>query len=189
MNYLIVGLGNPGPEYELTRHNIGFLVLDRIADLAESEFTTVRHGEQALVRFKGRNLHLHKPNTYMNLSGKAVAYWVRELKVPMSQLLVVVDDLALPFATVRMKPRGSAAGHNGLTSIEESLGTQDYPRLRFGIGNDYPRGRQAEYVLSPFSSGEMAELTGAIDRTADMIRSFVTVGIDRTMNTFNKRDL
>lgn len=186
MKYLIVGLGNPGPEYELTRHNIGFLVLDRLADVEKADFQSVRHGEQAVIKFKGRQVHLLKPNTYMNLSGKAVSYWMQDLKVPLENILVVVDDLALPFAALRMKPRGSAAGHNGLTNIEQTLGTQNYPRLRFGIGQDFPRGRQADYVLSPFNPDEMAGLTQAIDRAVDMIRSFVAVGIERTMNSFNQ---
>ena len=185
MNYLIVGLGNPGPEYELTRHNIGFLVLDRLADVSSAEFRSVRHGDQALVKFKGRSLYLIKPSTFMNLSGKAVSYWLRELKISRENLLVIVDDLALPFSHLRLKPRGSSAGHNGLGNIEETLGDQNYARLRFGIGNDFPKGRQVDYVLSNFNTDEMAGLVTAMDKAIEMVRSFATVGIDRTMNAFN----
>lgn len=185
MNYLIVGLGNPGPEYELTRHNIGFLVLDRLADTEGTEFRPVRHADQAVVRHKGRSLHLIKPTTFMNLSGKAVGYWLRELKIQRENLLVVVDDLALPFAHLRMKPRGGSAGHNGLGNIEELLGDQNYARLRFGIGNDFPKGKQVDYVLSNFNTDEMAGLVPAMDRAIEMVRSFATIGIDRTMNSFN----
>lgn len=185
MNYLIAGLGNPGPEYELTRHNIGFLVLDRLADLEGATFKTGRHGEIAEVRFKGRHLLLLKPSTYMNLSGKAIAYWLQDQKIQKENLLVVVDDIALPFGNLRMKPRGSAAGHNGLGNIEAVLGGQDYPRLRFGIGNEYPKGGQVDFVLSNFSQAEFDALTARIDRSVEMIKSFCTAGIERTMNTYN----
>ena len=140
MKYLIAGLGNIGPEYELTRHNIGFLVLDRIADNHKIEFTTQRLADKAELKFKGKQLHLIKPNTYMNLSGKAIAYWLQELKIPKENLLVIVDDLALPLGTLRMRTKGSSAGHNGLKNIEQLLGGQEYARLRFGIGNDFQKG-------------------------------------------------
>ncbi|MFM9074890.1 MAG: aminoacyl-tRNA hydrolase [Bacteroidota bacterium] len=185
MKYLITGLGNPGPEYELTRHNIGFLVLDRLADLEGATFKVSRHGEVAEVRFKGRQLVLLKPTTYMNLSGKAVAYWLQDQKIQQENLLVIVDDIALPFGNLRMKPRGSAAGHNGLGNIEATLGGQDYPRLRFGIGNQYPKGGQVDFVLSNFTQEEFKSLTERIDRSIEMIKSFCTAGIERTMNTYN----
>ena len=185
MKYLIAGLGNPGAEYELTRHNIGFLILDRMADLEKADFATARLAEKTDIRFKGRQLSLIKPNTYMNLSGKAISYWMNELKIPKENILVVVDDLALPFGHLRMKPRGSSAGHNGLTNIETLLGGQDYPRLRFGIGNDFPKGKQVDFVLSNFNQSEIEQLVPAMDKAIEMIRSFCTAGIERTMNQFN----
>lgn len=185
MKYLIVGLGNPGAEYELTRHNIGFLVLDRLADLEQCTYSTQRLADKAEFKFKGRQVTIIKPNTFMNLSGKAVSYWMQELKISKEQVLVIVDDLALPFSNLRMKPRGSSAGHNGLGHIEAVLGTQDYPRLRFGIGNDFPKGQQSEYVLSNFTQDEFKQLVPAMDKAIEMIRSFCTIGIDRTMNQFN----
>lgn len=186
MKYLIAGLGNPGAEYELTRHNIGFLILDRMADLEKVNFSTARLAEKTEIRFKGRQLHLIKPSTFMNLSGKAIAYWMNELKIPKENVLVIVDDLALPFSSLRMKPRGSAAGHNGLSNIELVLGGQDYPRLRFGIGNDFPKGKQVDFVLSNFQQEELDQLVPAMDKAIEMIRSFCTAGIERTMNQFNK---
>ena len=151
MKYLIAGLGNIGPEYELTRHNIGFLILDRMADNKSISFNTSRYADKAELKHKGRQIHLIKPNTYMNLSGKAIAYWLQELKVPKENLLVVVDDLALPFGTLRMRAKGSAAGHNGLTNIEQLTGGQDYPRLRFGVGSNFGRGQQVDYVRLPWA--------------------------------------
>jgi len=186
MKYLIAGLGNIGPEYELTRHNIGFLVLDRIADNHKIDFTTQRLADKAELKFKGRQLHLIKPNTYMNLSGKAISYWLQELKIPKENLLVIVDDLALPFGTLRMRTKGSAAGHNGLKNIEQILGGQDYARLRFGIGNDYQKGQQVDFVLSNFSQEEFSNLPEIMDRAEEMIKSFCTAGPERTMNLFNK---
>ncbi len=185
MKYLIAGLGNIGPEYEVTRHNIGFLVLDRLADLQKTSFSQDRHAFVSEVKHKGRSLTLIKPTTYMNLSGKAVNYWMNELKITKQNLLVITDDIALPFGKLRLKPRGSSAGHNGLKNIEETIGGQDYPRLKFGIGDDYPKGRQVDYVLSPFSKKEFDTLTLEIDRCIDMIYAFCTIGIERTMNQFN----
>ncbi|MCU0419603.1 MAG: aminoacyl-tRNA hydrolase [Cyclobacteriaceae bacterium] len=184
--FLIVGLGNPGPEYECTRHNIGFLVLDRLADVQKAGFATQRLAEKALFKHKGKAIHLIKPNTYMNLSGKAMAFWMNDLGVAKEHTLVVVDDLALPFGALRLKPRGSAAGHNGLKNIEELTGGQDYPRLRFGIGSDFGKGQQVDYVLSPFTPLEFDHLTPRIDRACDMILSFCTAGIAQTMNQFNQ---
>jgi peptidyl-tRNA hydrolase, PTH1 family len=186
MKYLIAGLGNIGPEYELTRHNIGFLVLDRIADNHKIEFTTQRLADKAELKFKGKQLHLIKPNTYMNLSGKAIAYWLQELKIPKENLLVIVDDLALPLGTLRLRTKGSSAGHNGLKNIELLLGGQEYARLRFGIGNDFQKGQQVDFVLSNFSQEEFKALPAIMDRAEEMVKSFCTIGAERTMNFFNK---
>ncbi|AHM58286.1 peptidyl-tRNA hydrolase [Flammeovirgaceae bacterium 311] len=185
MKFLITGLGNPGPEYELTRHNIGFLVLDRLADREGVAFTTGRYADKAEIKFKGRQITLIKPNTYMNLSGKAVNYWLQELKTPKENLLVVTDDLALPFGKLRMRQKGSAAGHNGLTNIEQLTGGQDYARLRCGIGSDYPKGRQVDYVLSNFPLEQMNAMLPLLDKACDMIMGFCTIGIARTMSQFN----
>lgn len=186
MKYLIAGLGNPGAEYELTRHNIGFLVLDRLADVHKAQFSTGRLVDKAEVKFKGRQLHLIKPNTFMNLSGKAIAYWLQELKIPKENLLVIVDDLALPFGVLRMRTKGSAAGHNGLKNIELVLGGQDYARLRFGIGNDFAKGQQVDFVLSNFSQPEFDALPSTMDKAGEMILSFCTAGAERTMAQYNQ---
>lgn len=185
MKYLIVGLGNIGPEYELSRHNAGFLVLDRLADLNRTEFKTSRLVYTAEFRYKGKAIHLIKPTTYMNLSGKAVHYWLQKLQVPLENTLVVVDDIALPFGKLRVRARGSSAGHNGLTNIEEYLGTRSYNRLRIGIGDDFSRGRQVDYVLSRFTDEEIKRLVKILDQACEIIYSFVSVGINRTMNSFN----
>ncbi len=185
MKFLIAGLGNIGAEYELTRHNVGFLILDRIVDNKKAGFTTQRYADKAEIRFKGKQIHLIKPNTYMNLSGKAIAYWMQELKIPKTQLLVVVDDIALPFGTLRMRSKGSAAGHNGLANIEALTGGQDYPRLRFGVGNNFNRGGQVDYVLSNFNQEEIDALPALMDKAEEMILSFCTIGVDRTMSIFN----
>jgi len=186
MKYLIAGLGNIGPEYELTRHNIGFLILDRIADNHKIDFKTERLADRAELKYKGRQIHFIKPNTYMNLSGKAIAYWLQELKIPKENLLVIVDDIALPFGTLRMRTKGSAAGHNGLKNIELVLNGQDYSRLRFGIGNTFSKGQQVDFVLSNFSHEEITELPALMDKAAEMVSSFCTIGPERTMNFFNK---
>jgi PTH1 family peptidyl-tRNA hydrolase len=185
MKYLIVGLGNIGAEYELTRHNIGFLVLDRIADNHKIDFQNSRLADKAELKYKGRQLHLIKPSTYMNLSGKAVAYWLQELKIKKENLLVIVDDIALPFGSLRMRTKGSSAGHNGLKNIEQVLGGQDYSRIRFGIGNDYAKGQQVDFVLSNFGQQEFDELPTIMDKAADMVYSYCTIGAERTMNFFN----
>jgi len=186
MKYLIAGLGNIGPEYELTRHNIGFLILDRIADNHKIDFKTERLADRAELKYKGRQLHFIKPNTYMNLSGKAIAYWLQELKIPKENLLVLVDDIALPFGTLRMRTKGSAAGHNGLKNVELVLNGQDYSRLRFGIGNTFSKGQQIDFVLSNFSKEEIAELPALMDKAAEMVYSFCTIGPERTMNFHNQ---
>ncbi len=185
MKYLIAGLGNIGAEYELTRHNIGFLVLDQLAGRQDVSFEHSRYADKCDFKYKGRSIHLIKPTTYMNLSGKAVSYWIRELKLPKENLLVLTDDIALPFGNLRMRTKGSSAGHNGLKSIEQLTGGQDYPRLKFGIGNDFPKGRQVDYVLSNFTKQEFEELPFKIERAVEMILAFCSIGIERTMNQYN----
>lgn len=186
MKYLIAGLGNIGAEYELTRHNVGFLTLDRLADVKGLTWESNRLAFTTSYKLKGRQLYMIKPTTYMNLSGRAVNYWLKELKIEKSNLLVIVDDLALPFGKLRMRPKGSAAGHNGLKNIEETLNGSDYPRLRFGIGDDFPKGRQVEHVLGRMGNRELDELPEAMDRAIDMIEAFCTVGINQTMSQFNQ---
>lgn len=185
MKFLIAGLGNIGAEYELTRHNIGFLVLDQLADQQKIDFASARLADKAEFKHKGRSIHLIKPTTYMNLSGKAVSYWLQALNIPRENLLVIVDDVALPFGTLRMRTKGSAAGHNGLKNIEETLGDQEYARLRFGIGSDYPKGRQIDYVLGNFSKEEFDALPDVMKKANEMILSFCTMGAAKTMSLFN----
>lgn len=182
MKHLIVGLGNVGPEYALTRHNIGFMILDRLAAGHGLTFSTERLAQHAELRHKGRELHLIKPTTYMNLSGKALRHWMTELKVGKGNTLVVVDDLALPFGKLRLRAQGSSAGHNGLKNIEEVLGGQDYPRLKFGIGDNFAKGRQVEYVLGEFTAQEQAELPLFMDEAVDIILSIVLIGLSKTMS-------
>jgi peptidyl-tRNA hydrolase, PTH1 family len=185
MKYLVAGLGNIGPEYELTRHNIGFLVLDQLADQQQVTFSLDRHAEKAEFRFKGKTVHLIKPTTYMNLSGKAIAYWLQELKIPKENLLVILDDLALPFGSLRLRTKGSSAGHNGLKNIELLLGGQDYSRLRFGIGSEFGKGQQVDYVLSNFSQDEFTKLPEIMKKANEMVLSFCTIGAARTMSQYN----
>ncbi len=187
MKYLIVGLGNIGPEYELTRHNVGFLTLDRLADRESLHFESARLAFHCLYKFKGRQVHLIKPTTYMNLSGKAVNYWLQELNISRENLLVLVDDVALPFGRLRIKGKGSAAGHNGLKHIEQTLGGTQYARLRIGIGDDFPKGKQVEYVLGRWSQEEIDELPMIMDKAIEAIKAFCTHGIDKTMNNFNQQ--
>ncbi len=185
MKYLVVGLGNIGAEYELTRHNIGFLTLDRLADTKEAKFEMNRHAFYTEIKYKGRSIHLIKPTTYMNLSGKAVKFWMQELKVEKSNVLIIVDDIALPFGKLRLRTKGSSAGHNGLKNIEDLTGGQDYSRIKFGIGDDFQRGQQVDYVLSKFSHKEFEELPFAMDKAIDMIFGFCTIGAARTMTEYN----
>jgi PTH1 family peptidyl-tRNA hydrolase len=185
MKYLIIGLGNIGSEYELTRHNIGFLVLDKLAHENRVSFKSSRYASTIEIKYKGRQIHLIKPNTYMNLSGKAVNYWMKELKISKENILVIVDDIALPFGNLRMRTKGSAAGHNGLKNIEELTGGNEYPRLKFGIGNDFHPGHQVDYVLSNFSKEQLKTLPEKIDKAISMILSFTTAGIQMTMTQFN----
>jgi PTH1 family peptidyl-tRNA hydrolase len=185
MKYLIVGLGNVGTEYAYTRHNVGFMVLDQLAKMQEAIFQLDRLATLATCKYRGRTLYLIKPTTYMNHSGRAVAYWLNKLKLPVEQSLVVVDDVALPFGKLRMRTQGAPAGHNGLKSVEASLGTQVYPRLRMGIGHDFPKGHQADYVLAPFTEKELETLPVPLDRACQMIYAFCTLGIVRTMEQHN----
>lgn len=185
MKYLIVGLGNIGEEYENTRHNCGFMAVDCLLKGTDARFSLERHAYRAELRHKGRSLIVIKPTTYMNLSGKAVKYWMTTEKIPLENVLVVVDDIALPVGTIRMKKQGSGGGHNGLGNIEEMIGSNAYCRLRIGVGNDFPRGRQIDYVLGHFSSEELAILEPKLEQAAEMIRCFATQGADRAMNLFN----
>lgn len=187
MKYLIVGLGNIGDEYRDTRHNIGFHVLDAFAKASNIVFKDGRYGATADLSLKGRQLVLLKPSTYMNLSGNAVRYWMQQEKVPLENVLIVVDDLALPFGTLRLKPKGSDAGHNGLKHIAATLGTENYARLRFGIGNNFPKGAQIDYVLGHFSEEEKQQMGERIDTACEIIKSFCLAGIAITMNQFNKK--
>ncbi len=183
--YLIACLGNMGPEYIDTRHNAGFMVADSIADAAGVPFESKRYGDMAVVKVKNCELMLLKPSTFMNLSGVAVRYWMNKEKLPLDQLLVVVDDLALPFGTIRIRKQGSDAGHNGLKNIAAQLGTQAYARLRFGVGNGFPRGGQIDYVLGKFSPEEMAKMPEVLKHAADAVRAFCLSGPDFAMNHYN----
>lgn len=182
---LIVGLGNIGAEYQHTRHNIGFDVLDELSNQEGFAFETQKLGQVAWHKYKGRILIFLKPNTYMNLSGKAVKYWMQQEKISQNNILVITDDLNLDFGTIRMKSKGSDGGHNGLKDIQLKLQTHEYPRLRFGIGASYQKGRQVDYVLSPWSPEEKKALPERIDTCAKMVLSFATVGLQNTMNLFN----
>lgn len=187
MKFLICGLGNPGAEYENTRHNIGFKVLDKLASEENLQFRQQRFGLMAEYKFKGRTLLLLKPDTYMNLSGKAVNYWLKAEKIPLEKFLVITDDLALPFGTIRLKGKGSNGGHNGLGNIQEILGTTDYPRLRFGIGNEFSKGSQVRYVLDAWNAEEESKLPERLGKCTELIRSFCTRGIQLTMTDFNNK--
>lgn len=187
MGYLIAGLGNIGAEYQNTRHNIGFMVLDYLAKESGTNFISSRYASVAEISIKGRKITLIKPSTYMNLSGKAVSYWLREKKTERENMLVISDDLALPFGTIRMRKQGSEGGHNGLKSITESLGGNNYARLRIGIGDNFSRGGQINYVLGTFGEEEQAELQFIIERAAKAIEAFVLLGPDRAMTTCNAR--
>ena len=187
MKYLIVGLGNIGPEYQDTRHNIGFSVLDAFAKASNTIFEDKRYGAVCEVKLKGRTLLLLKPNTYMNLSGKAVHYWVQKEKISMEDILVIVDDLALPFGTLRLRGQGSDGGHNGLKNINELLGSNKYARLRYGIGNDFSKGRQVDYVLGNWDEQEQEQLPELLKKGGDIITDFVLQGIARAMNIHNTK--
>lgn len=183
--FLIVGLGNIGAEYVNTRHNIGFKVLDFLARKESLDFQTVKLGALAEYKFKGRTFLLLKPNTYMNLSGKAVQYWMDKEKIPLENVLVITDDLNLSFGTIRIRPKGSDGGHNGLKNINLVLNTQDYARFRFGISDEFKKGQQVNYVLGQWNDEENAKLPERLELAAEIIRSFGTAGIGNTMSNYN----
>ena len=185
MKYLIIGLGNPGDKYENTRHNIGFKVLDKLADLSNTFFLNDKYANLAELKLKGRKLFLVKPTTFMNLSGKSVNYWMQKTKINKENILVITDDISLPFGVLRMRPKGSDGGHNGLKDIQNVLGNSTYARLRFGIGSNFPVGSQSDYVLSNFNDEESLYIDERIDMAVKMIKSFTTIGISRTMSDFN----
>ncbi len=187
MKYLIVGLGNIGPEYHETRHNIGFMIVDALAKAAGVSFVDGRYGFTANISIKGRQIILLKPSTFMNLSGNAVRYWMQKENIALENMLVAVDDLALPFGTLRLKGKGSDAGHNGLKHIAAILGTQNYARLRFGIGSDFPRGGQVDYVLGHFDNEDWKSMDKQLELAGEIIKSFCLAGLDITMNQFNKK--
>ncbi len=187
MKYLIACLGNIGAEYANTRHNVGFMVADRLAKDLDNTFTINRLAMTSEMKFKGRQMIVIKPTTYMNLSGKAIRYWATQEKIPMENILVVCDDLALPSGTLRMKKKGSDGGHNGLKDIIESLGTNEFCRLRIGIGNDFAKGEQIDYVIGEWRQSEIDEMQPRLDMAVEIIKSFVTQGPDLTMNQYNNK--
>lgn len=188
MKYLIVGLGNIGSQYWGTRHNIGFRVVNKLVESVGGQFTEQRYGAVAQIRIKNKELVVLKPNTFMNLSGNAVRYWLQKENIPVENLLVVVDDIALPFGILRLKPKGSDAGHNGLKNIQQILGTQEYCRLRFGIGDQFPRGGQVDYVLGMFDPEELEVMPAILERANEIVKSFCLAGIQLTMNQYNNKD-
>lgn len=187
MKYLIVGLGNPGAKYENTRHNIGFKVVEEFAKMRDVQFSTQKHGEVAEAKWKGRAVILLKPNTFMNLSGKAVNYWMKKENISTENLMVIVDDISLPFGVLRLKGKGSDAGHNGLKDIQRVLGTPKYARLKFGVGNDFYPGKQADYVLGEWKKNEALDLPERIDMSTNFIKDFVSIGLGLTMTNWNNR--
>lgn len=187
MKFLYIGLGNPGIKYENTRHNIGFKVVDALVKEGEGSYEDERYGQLAMVKHKGRQLYCLKPNTFMNLSGKAVNYWMQQLKIPIENIVVITDDLALPFGKLRMKGKGSDGGHNGLANIQEVLKSSQYARLRFGVGNDFQKGRQVDYVLGDWSRDEELSLPERIDTALQFLKSFPTQGLAKTMSDWNNK--
>ncbi|GAA4273725.1 aminoacyl-tRNA hydrolase [Aquimarina gracilis] len=183
--FLVAGLGNIGPKYHNTRHNIGFRILDALAKSEDLKFETKKLGDITTYKFKGRTIILLKPNTYMNLSGKAVRYWLEKEKVPLENLLVVTDDINIPFGTIRLKAKGSAGGHNGLKDIEAQLNTSKYSRFRFGVGAEFNKGRQVDYVLGEWNDDEESAMPERIEKGIELIKSFTTAGLANTMNIFN----
>ena len=188
MKYLIAGLGNIGPKYQNTRHNIGFDILDAFSEASNIVFESNRYGDTATYKFKGRTFILLKPSTYVNLSGKAVRYWLTKENIDVKNLLVILDDLALPFGTLRLRPKGGDAGHNGLKNIQELLGHSNYARLRFGIGDEFSKGQQVNYVLGEWTDNERKLIQEKAKTAIEIIKSFGTIGLERTMNQFNKRN-
>ena len=186
--YLIAGLGNIGLEYAGTRHNIGFDVADAFVVKHNGTFKNDRLADVASIKIKGRDITVIKPTTYMNLSGRSIRYWMDYKKVDLNQVLVIVDEIALPLSKLRLRPSGSDAGHNGLKSIQETLGTVDYPKLRFGIGNHYPKGMQVEYVLGKWTNEELPLVKLKIEKSVEVIENFIFTGIERTMTDINKKE-
>lgn len=187
MKYLIVGLGNIGIEYQNTRHNIGFKVLDAFVEASNTSFSTQRYGDIAQVRVKNKILVLLKPSTYMNLSGEAVRYWMNKENIPLENILVVVDDIALPFGSIRIKGKGSDGGHNGLKNIANLLGTQNYARIRFGLGNDFPKGAQIDYVLGNFTEEQTKAMPDRLKVAIDAIKAFCLSGLTYAMNNYSNK--
>jgi len=187
MKFLIIGLGNIGVEYQYTRHNIGFEVLDALSKVSNICFEDKRYGAVTEYKFKGRTFILLKPATYVNLSGKAVSYWMQKENIPIENIFVIVDDLALPIGTIRIRAKGSDGGHNGLKNITEVLGSNEFARLRFGIGSEFAKGRQVDYVLGRWTKEEEVVLGNRIPVTAEIIRSFGTIGLQKTMNEYNNK--
>lgn len=187
MKYLIVGLGNPGEKYCETRHNIGFKVLEALTLKLESSFRTEKLADVSELKFKGRQLICIKPNTFMNLSGKAVNFWMQQHKIPLENILVVTDDLALPFGKLRMKGKGSDGGHNGLKDIQATLNTLEYSRLRFGVGNEFNKGQQVDHVLGEWTADEKANLEKRIEVAIEFIKSYVSIGLQLTMTNWNNK--
>jgi peptidyl-tRNA hydrolase, PTH1 family len=185
--FLIVGLGNIGPEYANTRHNIGFMVLDALAKASNIFFKSDRLASIAELKWKGKTLILAKPSTFMNLSGKAVNYWMQAEKIPLENVLIITDDIALPLGSLRLKGKGSDGGHNGLKNINEVLASQEYARLRFGVGNEFAKGKQVNYVLGEWTKEELTSLNPRIETSCDIIRSFASIGLQLTMTNYNKK--
>lgn len=187
-SYLIAGLGNIGSEYARTRHNMGFMVLDAWSEASNTVFSTERYGDVAKINLKGRSLYLLKPSTYMNLSGNAIRYWLQKLDIPVDRLIVICDDINLPFGTLRMRRSGSDGGHNGLKNIIELTGTQDFARIRMGVGHDFAQGAQVDYVLGKLSEDEMEEMKGLSEKVRAGVQDWIFVGIDRAMNAVNAKN-
>jgi len=187
MKYLVVGLGNMEFKYENTRHNVGFKAVDALVEGKNKSYEIVKFGLQAELKHKGRTIFIHKPNTYMNLSGKAVKYWMDKLKIKRENLLIITDDIHTDFETIRLRAKGSSAGHNGLKDIEEKLGGTNYPRLKIGVGADFGKGRQVDYVLSKWSTNESRALPEILDRCVAAILDFTSIGINRAMSAHNKK--
>lgn len=183
--FLIVGLGNIGSEYDNTRHNIGFKILDTLASKEDITFGSQKLGATSQFRFKGRTFTLLKPSTYMNLSGKSVKYWMTKEKIPLENVLIICDDLNISFGTIRVKGKGSAGGHNGLKDINLQLNTQNYPRFRFGVGDEFSKGRQIDYVLGKWTPDEETKLVERLDKSCELVKSFGTAGLNNTMSEFN----
>lgn len=187
MKYLVFGLGNIGPEYLETRHNIGFKILDELASSSSIFFTPDKLASKAILKHRGRQIILLKPSTFMNLSGKAVNYWMQKEKVPIERVIILTDDIALPFGKIRIRGKGSDGGHNGLKSINESLGHSNYARLRFGVGSEFNPGSQVNYVLGNWSNDEVKQLPERLTLCTDAVKTFSILGLGQTMNKFNNK--